>query len=202
MNQAPTVRRRSGPRKTSGFSLIEVLIALLIFALGMLGTLAMLLGGMKLTSSSTSRTIASEAAMSMAETLRANPGTVGSSSPATVTTFSDPTPAVSTTCMDTAGCDRNAYVNHAVQAWRNNLAASLPGGTGVVCRDSDPVAHDAKIRPTVAPPWDCDDTGQYIVKVCWNESRVAASTVSAAAKAAVNAQGSAEGGVICTWTQI
>lgn len=188
--------RALGRRSPDGFSLIEVLIAMLIFALGMLGTLAMILNGLKITSSSTSRTIASEAVATMAEIVRANPLAVGTTNAGAAKTFDAPTPAIDTDCMEATGCSRNSYIDHTAQAWRNSLAASLPGGTGVVCRDSDPVGHDANIRPTHTPPWDCDGAGAYIVKVCWNESRVGASQTIA------GSQGAANGGVICTWANI
>lgn len=182
--------------KARGFSLIEVLIAIVIFALGMLGTLAMILNGLKLTTSSTSRTIASEAVAAMAETLRSNPLASGSSDPVTNATFATSTPVIDTDCMNSTGCDRNAFVNHSIQSWQDNLAASLPGGTGVICRDSDPLANETKIRPTATPPWNCDGTGAYVIKVCWNESRIAAS------KSPAGSQGSFNGGLICTWANI
>jgi type IV pilus assembly protein PilV len=179
-----------------GFTLIEVLIAMLIFALGMLGTLALVVNGLKITSSSTSRTIASEAAASMAEVVRTNLVAIGSADAAANQTFAAPAPAITADCMGMAGCDRNAYVNHAVQAWRNSLSNNLPGGSGTVCRDSDPVGNEAKIRPTAATPWECDGAGQYLVKVCWNESRIGAS------QAVPGAMGAFGGGIICTWTTI
>lgn len=187
---------KSHAARMKGFSLIEVLIAILIFALGMLGTLAMILNGLKMTTSSTSRTIASEAVTAMAEVLRTNPIATGSDNPLTSATFASSVPAIDTNCMNSTGCGRNAFVNNAIQAWQDNLAASLPQGTGVVCRDSDPVANDAKIRPTATPAWNCDGSGAYVVKVCWNESRVNAS------KSPAGSQGSFNGGLICTWANI
>lgn len=195
-NRIPNRPGSTCPTRIRGFSLIEVLIAIVIFALGMLGTLAMILNGLKLTTSSTSRTIASEAVAAMAETLRSNPIAAGSSDPLTNATFAASNPAIDTDCMNSTGCDRNAFVNHSIQSWQDNLAVSLPGGTGVVCRDSDPLANEAKIRPTATPPWNCDGTGAYVIKVCWNESRIAAS------KSPAGSQGSFNRGLICTWANI
>lgn len=169
---------------------------MVIFALGMLGTLAMVVNGLKLSTSSTSRTIASQAATSMAEIVRSNLIAIGSDNAATSRTFAAAAPAIDTDCMKTTACTRNEYVNHAIQAWRNDLATSLPGGTGTVCRDTDPVANEANIRPNAATPWNCDGAGQYVVKVCWNESRISAS------QAVPGAMGSVGGGIICTWATI
>lgn len=55
------------PKRQSGVSMLEVLIAILILSLGLLGMLGVLLNSIKLTSSSNYRSIAAEQANAMAD---------------------------------------------------------------------------------------------------------------------------------------
>lgn len=198
-----------------GFSLIEALIAIVVLALGLLGTLGMIVNSLKLTSSSNYRTIAAQQAVAMAEQLRANPIALGTMF--TEQTYNPPAPVLKTACMsasatgnaayaDTSGanvsaggCARSDYINNGVQTWRDQLAASMPQGTGWVCRDSDPDSSShAPVQsapsggtPGAVTSWGCDGSGEYVVKVCWNETRIGASTEALGI-----------GGFLCTWTSL
>lgn len=174
--------------KQQGFSLIEALIAILVLALGLLGTLGMIVNSLKLTSSSNYRTIAAQQAYAMAEQLRANPLALGSTSGAV--SYDATTPASDTTCVGTAGCARGGYVNMGVWMWQQQLAAVLPGGAGTVCRDAvNPPAAPTQSSSGTVSAWNCSGTGEYVVKVCWNEQRISASS-----------QALGLGGLLCTWT--
>jgi len=180
----------------SGFSLIEALVSILILALGLLGTLGMIVNSLKLSSSSAYRTIASQQAYSMAEQVRGNPLALvvdaGNDSFDTYSTSA----SVTQGCLQTGGCVRANYVNTTVAMWRAQLATVLPGGSGTVCRDSSPAAN----APTqvgsgtgagTISAWNCDNTGDYVVKVCWNEQRISASSSTVGT-----------GGLLCTWATI
>ena len=62
-----------------------------------------------------------------------------------------------------------------VALWLNRLDRMLPAGTGAICRDSD---GDNDSAP---PDWKCSDAAgdPYVIKVCWNEARIAGAQVSA-----------------------
>lgn len=174
--------------KQQGFSLIEALVAILILALGLLGTLGMIVNSLKLTSSSNYRTIAAQQAYAMAEQLRANPLALGSTTG--LVSYDAPAPASDTTCLGTGGCARPAYVNMSVWMWQQQLASAVPGGTGTICRDANPVANaPSQAASGTVSNWNCSGTGEYVVKVCWNEARVSASGSSLGT-----------GGLLCTWT--
>lgn len=160
-----------------GIALIETLITIVVVALGMLGILAMLINGLKLTSSSSYRTTASLQAQAMAEKLRANPSIVFTPASTTTVTFTTPGGSTFTTdCIKTTGCTSDRFVPTHLKIWREQLATVLPNGKGTVCQDS------ADGAPTPATDtWNCTNTSgsaPIVVKVCWNESRVQASAPS------------------------
>jgi type IV pilus assembly protein PilV len=72
-----------------GFTLVETLVAILILAVGLFGMLGIVVNSVKLSSSSNFRSVAAQQAYSMAESLRANPLTLGTST-GTAVNFSQP----------------------------------------------------------------------------------------------------------------
>jgi type IV pilus assembly protein PilV len=186
------------PAKSKGFSLIEVLVTLLVVSIGIFSILAVITVSLQLNSSSVYRTIASQQAYAMAEVLRANPTTLGTVNSALAVTFATPGAAgTSALCWNGTGCARNNYVATTLDAWNQQLAAVLPSGTGTVCLDSTP--YDG-----TPGNWACDGAtvpqAPYVVKVCWNESRITAS--SSVTGGPSGGGTSSTGGVLCTFTNL
>ena len=184
----------AAPVNAKGFSLIEVLVTLLVVSIGLFSILALITTSLQMNSSSVYRTIASQQAYAMAEMLRANPVATGTINPASQVTFANPgTGSTSTTCWN-AGCPPNTYIPTMLDAWNKQLAAVLPSGAGTVCLDSSP-------NDGTPGNWACDGAANplapYVVKVCWNESRIAASS-------SVNGSGgtTGTGGALCTFTSL
>jgi type IV pilus assembly protein PilV len=182
-----------------GFTLLEVLVSLLVLSIGLFGMLSIIITSLKMNSSSVYRTIASQQAYAMAETLRANPTAVGTVNAASAVAFSSTPAAYSATCLQSVGCARgstsaNGYVQMSMRMWLDQLAALLPKGTGTVCQDSTP-------NDGTPVNWQCDGTANapYVVKVCWDESRISASSsVAGTAASGYWAGGSA----LCTYTNL
>ncbi|AMK78283.1 MULTISPECIES: type IV pilus modification protein PilV [Methylomonas] len=114
--------------KSHGFTLIEVLIAMLVLALGLLG-----LAGLQATSltnnvSAYNRSQATELAYDLADRIRANIAgliTYTSVLPANATAQSDCV-AVSTTCTAADMAQNDLY------EWNRNVTTTLPGGAGTI----------------------------------------------------------------------
>lgn len=186
----------TAPLNARGFSLIEVLVTLLVVSIGLFSILAVITMSLQMNSSSVYRTVASEQAYAMAEMLRANPTAIGTTNQAVAVTFANPgTGSPSTSCWNVAGCTRNVYLPSVLDAWNKQLAAVLPSGAGTVCQDSTP--YDGS-----PGNWACDGVPQapYVIKVCWSESRIAAS--SSVTGGALGGGTSAAGGVLCTYTNL
>lgn len=144
--------------KQSGFTLLEVLIALVVFSIGMLGLASLQVMGLKLTADSMERTIATMLANDMIDRMRANVASakLGINSP-----YNNPTGAYTAnpSCYGlngTGGYSASAQCSSAqmaandfadwyasllgsgATAWRPAVTAALPSAYGVVCVDSTP----------------------------------------------------------------
>jgi type IV pilus assembly protein PilV len=147
--------------RQAGFTLTEVLVALLIFAFGMLGVAGLQMKAMVGMDSAQFRSVASLKAGELAERIRANPGA----------TYSGVAGA-DNNCRTAHYADRHATPDDCTPAklaaddiddWSDELAGRLPGGTGTVCIDSTPDDGSA-----AAPA--CDGSGSVLaIKVWWNE---------------------------------
>ena len=176
-----TIMSSPAPRNLQfGVTMLEVLIAIVVFSFGLLGMLGLLANGLKMTSSSQYRTIAAQQLTAMADMINANPEIVSAYAPpasggadvncltatgctTTVSTVTSGTPAVTITSV-TSTLPRTDYA-----LWQSDLAATLPQGRGIVCLDSTPADGDSAA-------FACDNLGRPTVKICWNEhGRVAIS---------------------------
>lgn len=173
----------------TGFSLLEVLIALVVFSLGLIGLGSLQLAGLQLSQDSLLRTKATILANDMADRIRSNPTAVsyGAASP-----YNNPTGAATANpnCLglDSAGawstttCDFTQMAQHDFFEWQSNIAgttgnawypeiiAQLPSGVGIVCIDSTP--NDG----TPSAPA-CDgiipdpNNVMFTIKIWWKESK-------------------------------
>lgn len=146
-------------RKEHGFTLLEALISILVISFGLLGLAGALTLSMQNNASSALRSKAIALAYDMGDRMRANTGGYSNGDYNSLTgTPSNPG------CIS-AGCTPAQLAQYDFWAWRQDLAAQLPGGTGVVCLDSAP--DDG----TIAAPA-CDGVGQSVaVKVWWTDDK-------------------------------
>lgn len=136
-----------------GFSLIELSAATAIYSLGLGSLSLMLLLSVHGTSEARFETTASIQAASLAELILMNSDAAGH--------YVYPAEPGATACDPADICSIDEMAAWQLQSWRDRLAAELPGGQGLVCRDSTPDDGDAG-----APA--CDGTGAHVVKVFWS----------------------------------
>lgn len=183
---------------------------MLVVSIGLFGMLSIIITSLKMNSSSVYRSIASQQAYAMAETLRANPTAVGTVSAASAVAFSTSglVPTFTLSCLQTAGCARGTtttpgFVQMSLKMWSDQLAALLPNGTGTVCQDSSPndgtLANWLCNGPT-GSQLPTDQNAPYVVKVCWDESRIAASSSVISTGTTGGTHGT--GGALCTYTNL
>jgi type IV pilus assembly protein PilV len=142
-----------------GFTLVEILVSLLVLAIGLLGMAGLQVAGLRNGHSAYLRTQAILLAEDIGERMRANPVGVANGN------YNNPAATEKVNCLNTTGCSAAEMAQHDAYEWNAALAAQLPLGGGRVCIDSTP--DDG----TAADPA-CDGTGSlYAIKVWWDDSR-------------------------------
>ena len=130
----------------SGFTLLEVVIAILVLAIGLLGLASLQAVGLQFNQSSQFRTQATNLAYEMADRMRSNRQAArdGDYDGGLADPLTDCTPNLSLNQATVAARD--------VASWRNSLACLLPLGNGAIAVDSDGIA-------TITVQWD-DSRGE------------------------------------------
>lgn len=126
-NQSAAMRDLSGAR---GFSLVEVLIALLVLAIGLLGLATLQTVGIKFNQESYLRSQAVLIAYDIIDRIRANPvaKTAGTyDSVAATASYSAPS------CAGTsAACTTSDIATYDLANWKARIANTLPAGSGAI----------------------------------------------------------------------
>lgn len=120
----PSLRSRQ-----QGLTLIEILIAMLILAVGLLGMASLQVRAVQDTTNSSFRSVAIYYANDMADRIRANRDGEAANLYTSVNGGSQ-----QSACLTTAGCNSSAMATHDKWEWQQNLAAALPAGTGELAR--------------------------------------------------------------------
>jgi type IV pilus assembly protein PilV len=150
-----------------GFTLIEVLVAVLVLAIGLVGIAGLQVFALKANQSAYMRSQATALAYSLGERMRSNV-------PAAEDNAYDPAAASAIAgCVSSSGCSSLEMAQHDLAEWRDAVAAHLPMGTGIVCLDSTPSDGNSPADPA------CDGSaGQHTVKIWWDDNRDGEITVS------------------------
>ena len=160
MHMNCTKRRRSA----AGYALLEALVAVVVASVGFIGAARMQSAGMSLSNSAQSRQKATMLAYQMTDRIRANRAGVDSGA------YFNPVAGDNACLTNGAGCNSAAQMAAAdLRDWLNDIAAQLPRGEGVVCRDSTNNTPADKAATPASPG--CDDTGDIIaVKIWWTDN--------------------------------
>lgn len=116
-----------------GFTLIECLIAILIFAVAFLGLAGLQIKSIQLAKTGEYHLVASALLEEVAEQIMSNPPGINT---AGYLGIAEVNPA----CLggeSSTSCDPNTLARHEHSEWLSSLA-SLPNGALVICRDSSP----------------------------------------------------------------
>jgi type IV pilus assembly protein PilV len=126
------VSTRNGSRFADGFSLLEVLIALLVLSIGLLGLAALQTVGLTFNRQSYGRTQATLQAYDIIDRIRANKNNnaVVNSNYDNVTLGATP----GTVDCATSTCDSDQMAQYDIRTWNNANKSILPQGKGVICR--------------------------------------------------------------------
>lgn len=155
--------------RRNGFTLLEVLIALLVFSLGLLGMAGLLAVSVTTNHSAYLRTQATFLAQGMADRMRANNlGLWNGGGSATTSaydgTYNSSTAGSATTCLGTASCKWSDVVARDKKIWSNQLVSFLPSPSATIaCKPTGTApSGDTLVE---RPPY----SGQCTITIAWNE---------------------------------
>jgi len=154
--------KHANPGRTSlaGFSLIEVLVALLVLSIGLLGLAALQTTGLTLNHESYGRTQAVLQAYDIIDRMRANKSDSGGAVNSTYDSVAlGAQPAITTNCLS-ASCTGTELAQYDINKWNTANASLLANGKGAICKGN----FSADLSS-------CNTTGSiYRVAITWKES--------------------------------
>lgn len=158
-------------RSSSGFSLVEVLVSVLVLAVGVIGAVGMQLSALRSTQQSAMQTIATQLAADLVERMRANPDVMRAEdarNPYLSVDFDTGSESVSNdpqpSCQQ-GKCDSSQIAHMDIRDWLTQLNDRLPGARAQICRDAAPW-DDA----TGGMRWSCqiDPAAPVVIKLGWH----------------------------------
>ena len=164
------------PLRHSGFSIIEVLVAIIILSVGMLGAVGMQTAALQSNKESRNSAAATSFGRELAEKMRANKAVAIRTPTLTVNPYVfDVTLSASTAVAipsqncATVGCPLTEDVARwDVADWQLRAKQELPSPRAKVCFDDDPYDSAGK------PRWACTDNGDTaVLKMSWNRTNTA-----------------------------
>jgi type IV pilus assembly protein PilV len=141
----------------AGFSLIELTVATAIYSMGLGSLSLMMMIAVQGTTEAGHEGVAALQAASLAEQILMNSGAVGH--------FINDPGGDPPDCTGDLVCTADEMAAWTLKVWRNDLAAALPAGSGLVCLDGTPGDGE-----TADPA--CDGAGGPVVKVFWNITEI------------------------------
>ena len=146
-----------------GFSLIEVLVALFVLAVGLLGLAALQTTGLKFSHQSYERTQATLQAYDITDRIRANKSGAGDTVNTTYNYVSLGSAPGTTDCTTTS-CSGTQLAEYDIRQWNNANAGMLAEGRGALCKGT--FTNDANNYPT-----GCNQSGSiYRIAITWKEN--------------------------------
>jgi type IV pilus assembly protein PilV len=159
--------------RPNGFTLLEVLIALLIFSLGLMGLAGLMVVSVKTNHSAYLRTQATFLAQGMADRMRANVLGLWNAKYDLASITTPPTKPAAITALGTvtdcvaASCAYDNVAKRDLELWKNQLFTFLPGpGAAIKCTAAAGSAPSTSW--TLLPPY----SGTCEIEIAWNESQL------------------------------
>ena len=157
---------RANPRQ-QGFSMLEVLIAVLVFSLGMLGLAGLLIFAISSNHVAYLRTQATFLAHNMADRMGANPVALWNND------YNGDFPVSASTVSCAAGCTPAELATYDKTQWSTQLTTFLPNAKGkITCGTGGIAIPPTSAQVDLRPPYG----GTCTMWISWNEAKSATGT--------------------------
>lgn len=152
--------------RARGYTLLEILIAVLVLALGIIGGAGLQLGALRARHQSVLLSQATQLAASLAERMRANPAQSDTYLTLNYDALAEPAPAAPSALCHGGACDAAQLALADLYDAKVLAQQTLPGGRVLICRDAG-LWSGGKLR------WDCSGGAgaPLVVKVGWRGKR-------------------------------
>lgn len=147
----------------SGFTLLEILVAIVVLSIGLLGLASLQAVGLRTNQSAYLRSQATLLAEDMVDRMRANNVAVRAND------YNLPVANPSANCRSAAGCSPNEMAQNDYAEWTTALAGVFPNGEGVVCIDSTPNDGANAGNPACDGIAVIANNPVYAIKVWWDD---------------------------------
>ncbi len=153
-------------KAVNGFGMIEILISIVVLALGLLGLAGMQLFGLRNNNFAYQRSQAIILAYDLADRMRTNMVAVENGDYDYSSASEVNGAQAYSTCVTDVGCTTANMAEQDVYDWYEAIQDTLPSGVGLVCLDSTPNVTDTWASPA------CDGLGDsYAIKIWWDDDR-------------------------------
>lgn len=174
-----------------GSSLVEVLVALLLLAIGVLGSSVLHLTSLRARHESALLSTAAQLMAGMAERMRTNSGLADADNPYLGLDYDASLDAATgdgpqSSCFGAAACSGAQLAQFDIAEWKQQLRSALPGARLLICRDLqawDTAAHGLH--------WTCSggSGAPIVIKLGWRSRQVAEQSAEALPRLAVQLGG-------------
>lgn len=169
-------RDRNRRHAQAGFTMLEVLVSILVIAVGLLGMAGLQMQSLRAGHSAYYRSIATQLAYDMGDRMRGNLSGVLANGYNRTGIATDYATAVAN-CNTTAGCVAADLAKNDAYEWQQMVQTLLPGGEAIICIDSTP--NDAPPNGISAAIHGCDGVTPtdpnsrplHAIKIWWNDDR-------------------------------
>jgi len=160
----PMCRRHAA--RTHGFTLLEVLVAIVVLSFGVLGVVGLQAAALQSNKEARYQSAAVALGRELGDMMRGNKdvalNTTSTQNPYLVD-FSGTLPTTTADCFTAACASTLAVAQFNMREWLKQVQAALPGARVVVCFDDSPYGSDGR------PEWACNSTANGIAvgKIGW-----------------------------------
>jgi len=148
----------------NGFTLIEVLVAIAIIGIAMLGSAGLQTDALQGSRDAADRGQAAALASAMADRIRANPAAYDGSDDE----YDKATPGDDVTDCHTSSCDATELAMYDVSEWQSAVGNRLGGAETIICRDGSSGSTDDGTPSN--PSCNGDSSDPYAIKIWWADS--------------------------------